>query len=63
MNKKPKPNGKRTLTPSISVQTVRLLPREREHLEKLQEAAVERRQRRVPFNEIMVKGLMSLKEA
>lgn len=55
--------SKRTLGPSVSVQTVRLLPHERDHLEKLQAAAGKREQRRVPFNEIMVKGLMRLKKA
>ncbi len=63
MKKKTRPKGKQTLAPSVYVQTVRLLPREREHLKRIQEAAIERHQRRVPFNEIMVKGLMSLKEA
>jgi hypothetical protein len=41
---------------------VRLLPDERAHLENLQKEALQKR-RKVSFNEIMVKGLMSLRRA
>ncbi len=56
-------NGKRTLGTQVAVQTVRLLPEERAHLLELQKTAVKEHKRRVPFNEIMVKGLMRLKRA
>lgn len=53
---------KRIVSLDVCVQTVRLLPDERAHLESLQQAALKKR-RKVSFNEIMVKGLMSLRRA
>ena len=47
--------------PLAHVQTVRLSPEERQHLELLQLTAEKKQGRRVPLNEIMVRGLMRLR--